>query len=79
MTLRALIDTLEGKSPSNPAVAKMLRETSGRRWRRAGAQTIADEFPADDATSPYANILGWPGATTPKSSSILTAPSFRTR
>jgi len=58
MTLRELIDTLEGKSPSNPRVAKMLRETSKPQVRRVGAQTIADEFPADDATSPYANILG---------------------
>ena len=58
MTLRELVDTLEGKSPSNPRVAKMLRETSKPQVRRVGAQTIADEFPADDATSPYANILG---------------------
>ncbi len=58
MTLRELVDMLEGKTPSNPRVAKMLRETSKPQVRRVGAQTIADEFPADDATSPYANILG---------------------
>jgi len=58
MTLRELIDTLEGKSPSNPRVAKMLRETSKPQVRRIGAQTVADEFPAVEAESPYANILG---------------------
>lgn len=58
MTLRELVDTLEGKTPSNPRVAKMLRETSKPQVRRVGAQTVADAFPADDATSPYANILG---------------------
>lgn len=58
MTLRELVDMLEGKTPSNPRVAKMLRETSKPQVRRVGAQTITDAFPADDATSPYANILG---------------------
>ncbi len=58
MTLRELVDTLEGKTPSNPRVAKMLRETSKPQVRRVGAQTVADEFPAEDASSPYANILG---------------------
>ena len=58
MTLRELIDTLEGKTPSNPRVAKMLRETSKPQVRRVGTQTIADEFPAVEVASPYANILG---------------------
>src|SRR5690606_6105192 len=49
MTLRELVDMLEGKTPSNPRVAKMLRETSKPQVRRVGAQTITDAFPADDA------------------------------
>ena len=37
MTLRELLDTLEGRTPSDPRVAKMLAETSLN--RRAGTQT----------------------------------------
>lgn len=58
MTLRELVDTLEGKTPSNPRVAKMLRETSKPQMRRVGTQTVADEFPSVETASPYANILG---------------------
>jgi anaerobic magnesium-protoporphyrin IX monomethyl ester cyclase len=61
MTLRELIDRLEGKSPSNPQVAKMLVETSKPQVRRVGSQTVTATFPvatgdADD--EPYASILG---------------------
>jgi radical SAM superfamily enzyme YgiQ (UPF0313 family) len=61
MTLRELIDRLEGKQPSNPKVAKMLAETSKPQTRRMGSQTVVADFPvavagADD--EPYASILG---------------------
>lgn len=61
MTLRELIDRLEGKSPSNPKVAKMLAETSKPQVRKVGTQTVADAFPVAGAASddePYASILG---------------------
>ncbi len=58
MTLRELLDTLEGKTPSNPGVAKMLRETSKPQRRRVDAQTLAAESMAVEAESPYADILG---------------------
>jgi anaerobic magnesium-protoporphyrin IX monomethyl ester cyclase len=57
MTLRELIDTLEGKHPSNPHVAKMLAETSQRQMRKVNHQAVMDEFLVDDE-SPYASILG---------------------
>jgi radical SAM superfamily enzyme YgiQ (UPF0313 family) len=48
MTLRELLDTLEGKSPSNPAVAKMLSET------RLTDIPFADK----PGAAPYASIAG---------------------
>lgn len=57
MTLRDLIDRLEGKEPSNPRVAKMLAETSKPQVRKArasaplaseadsAAEVVADAFP----------------------------------
>ncbi len=58
MTLRELVDKLEGKTASNPGVAKMLRETSSLQTRRVGAETSTDIFPINDGENPYANILG---------------------
>ncbi len=58
MTLRELLDTLEGKTPSDPRVAKMLAETSGLQSRRNGANVINDSFPLPPAASPCAGILG---------------------
>ena len=58
MTLRELVDKLEGKAASNPGVAKMLRETSSLQTRRVGAETSTDIFPINDGDNPYANILG---------------------
>lgn len=58
MTLRELVDKLEGKTASNPGVAKMLRETSSLQTRRVGAETSTDIFPVNDGENPYANILG---------------------
>ena len=58
MTLRELVDKLEGKTASNPGVAKMLRETSSLQTRRVGAETSTDIFPINDGDNPYANILG---------------------
>ncbi len=61
MTLRELIDRLEGKSPSNPKVAKMLAETSKPQVRKVGTQAVADAFPVaglESKDEPYASILG---------------------
>ncbi len=58
MTLRELLDTFEGKTPSNPRVAKMLAETSKPQHRRVGAQEVIDAFPAVESEDPCANILG---------------------
>ncbi len=61
MTLRELVDRLEGRSPSNPKVAKMLAETSKPQVRRVGTQAVADAFPVAGSESddePYASILG---------------------
>jgi radical SAM superfamily enzyme YgiQ (UPF0313 family) len=61
MTLRELIDRLEGKTASNPKVAKMLLETSRPQIRRVGTQSVTDAFPvamADTDDEPYASILG---------------------
>ncbi|MFN8445507.1 MAG: radical SAM protein [Caldilineaceae bacterium] len=58
MTLREMIDKLEGKTASNPGVAKMLRETSTLQSRRIGAESSTDIFPVNDPNIPYANILG---------------------
>lgn len=58
MTLRELIDALEGKKPSNPRVAKMLAETSMPQRRRIGSQEVVDEFPVKESDNPCARILG---------------------
>jgi radical SAM superfamily enzyme YgiQ (UPF0313 family) len=61
MTLRDLLDRLEGKTATNPKVAKMLRETSKPQVRRVGSQTITAAFPvleAEASDEPYASILG---------------------
>ena len=58
MTLRELLDRLEGKTPSNPKVAKMLAETSRPQERRVGAQATLDTFAVIDDESPYASIMG---------------------
>jgi anaerobic magnesium-protoporphyrin IX monomethyl ester cyclase len=58
MTLRELIDTFEGKTPSNPRVAKMLAETSKPQHRRVGAQEAVDAFPSVQSENPAAHILG---------------------
>jgi len=61
MTLRELIDTLEGRVPSNPRVAKMLYETGQSQRRSVDAQTPAAELTAMGAESPCATILGLAG------------------
>jgi radical SAM superfamily enzyme YgiQ (UPF0313 family) len=58
MTLRALLDTLEGKQPSDPRVVKMLAETSQPQSRLRDGQIVQDTFPVDDPTEPAARILG---------------------
>ncbi|RIK46378.1 MAG: radical SAM protein [Chloroflexi bacterium] len=58
MTLRQLLDTLEGKTPSDPRVAKMLAETSHLQSRRNGASVTTDAFPLSPTAGPYAGILG---------------------
>ncbi|MFN8487836.1 MAG: radical SAM protein [Caldilineaceae bacterium] len=58
MTLRELLDKLEGKTPSNPKVAKMLAETSKTQVKRMGSKEIVDTFAVATDESPYASILG---------------------
>ncbi len=58
MTIRELLDRLEGKTPSDPRVVKMLAETSQAQTKRFGRQTVVDMFPVEDEESPYASILG---------------------
>ncbi len=58
MTLRELLDVLEGKTPSDPRVAKMLAETSQLQSRRNGTGMVTDAFPVDPVATPYARILG---------------------
>ena len=58
MTLRELLDRLEGKTPSDPRVVKMLAETSQAQTKRFGRQTIVETFPVEDDESPYASISG---------------------
>jgi len=58
MTLRELLDKLEGKTPSNPKVAKMLAETSKTQVKRMGSKEIVDTFAASTEESPYASVLG---------------------
>lgn len=58
MTVRELLDRLEGRTPSDPRVVKMLAETSQPQTRRAGTQERVDAFPVAAEQSPYASILG---------------------
>jgi len=58
MTLRELIDTFEGKAPSNPRIAKMLAETSKPQSRRVAGQDVVDAFPVGTSEDPCAHILG---------------------
>lgn len=58
MTLRELLDTLEGRSPSNPAVAKMLQETSHVQSRMRSGQLQTDTFAVSDKDIQHANVLG---------------------
>jgi anaerobic magnesium-protoporphyrin IX monomethyl ester cyclase len=58
MTLRELLDTLEGKSASDPRVQKMLAETSHVQSRVKFGQTQTDAFSVTDANVPYAHIQG---------------------
>jgi radical SAM superfamily enzyme YgiQ (UPF0313 family) len=58
MTLRELLDTLEGRKASDPRVAKMLAETSRPQVRRVGTTEVTDEFPVQAGRTPYENILG---------------------
>lgn len=58
MTLRELLDKLEGKTPSNPTVAKMLAETSKTQVKRMGSKEIVDTFAVSTEESPYASVLG---------------------
>src|SRR5690606_5013441 len=56
MTLRELLDRLEGKSPSDPRVAKMLAETSRLQTRRNGSEVDTAVYTVDEPESPYATI-----------------------
>ena len=59
MTLRELVDKFEGKTPSNPKIAKMLLETSKPQEKRFGKNVIVDVLPTEaDSESTYASILG---------------------
>ena len=63
MTLRELIDRFEGKSPSNPKVAKMLRETSQLQTRRVGTRRHRrTSFPSMMRKIHALPSLGWLGA-----------------
>jgi len=58
MTLRELLDKLEGKTPTDPRVIKMLAETSKPQIKRMGSKEIVDAFNTDNNDLPYASILG---------------------
>ncbi len=58
MTLRELLDKLEGKTPTDPRVIKMLAETSKPQTKRMGSKEIVDAFNTDNNDLPYASILG---------------------
>ena len=58
MTLRQLLDRLEGKTPTEPSIVKMLAETSTPQVKRFGKEEIVEAFPVQDDASPYADILG---------------------
>ena len=58
MTLRELLDTLEGRTPSDVRVAKMLQETSHVQSRTRSGVVSVDSFPVADDENAYARILG---------------------
>ncbi len=58
MTLRELLDKLEGKTPSSPTIAKMVAETSQLQSRRLGGALVSDQLTVAAPTSPFASILG---------------------
>ena len=58
MTLRELLDTLEGKTPSDLRVAKMLQETAHVQSRARGGAVIVDTFSVNAEENPFALILG---------------------
>lgn len=58
LTLRALLDTLEGKTPSKPKILQMVTATSQLQTRRLGTEVVQDQFAGNQATVPYATILG---------------------
>ena len=58
MTLRELLDAFEDKTPSDPRVAKMLRETSHVQTRVKFGQAQSDAFAAEEGESTCARILG---------------------
>ncbi|MCB0107814.1 MAG: radical SAM protein, partial [Caldilineaceae bacterium] len=58
MTLRELLDRLEGKTPSRPNIIKMLAETSQLQTRRIGAEMVSDQYAVATTASPCAAILG---------------------
>jgi len=58
MTLRELLDKVEGKTPSHPKVAKMVAETSQLQTRRIGTEVVSDQFPVATSASSFASILG---------------------
>jgi len=58
LTLRELLDKLEGKSPSVPKIAKMVLATSQLQSRRLGPEVVTDHFPDPQASTPCAAILG---------------------
>lgn len=59
LTLRELLDKLEGKTPSVPNIAQMVMATSQLQSRRLfGTEVVTDHFPAAQASTPCAAILG---------------------
>lgn len=58
LTLRELLDTLEGKSPTIPKIAQLVLATSHLQSRRLGTAVVTDHFPEPQASTPCAAILG---------------------
>jgi len=60
MTLRTLLDSFEGKEPSDPSIAKMKAETSHLQIRRKGTENVVDQFALTPSTEKgdFAGILG---------------------
>ncbi|MCB9139499.1 MAG: radical SAM protein [Caldilineaceae bacterium] len=58
MTLRDLLDTLEGKEPGDPRIKKMLEETNHLQKRRQGREVTADAFSVNPGESSLTTILG---------------------